>query len=526
MRRVMVGTDRSETAERAVRWAAGFADRFEADLFVVQVVVPQHPAGTEYGAAEHTQAGAAAADLQHYARELAGERGHAKVVVDDDPAMAIVQATEDEEIDVLVVGNAGMAGRKEFLLGNVPNRISHSARCTVIIVNTFAADGKTGATRDAPGDRDPRRRDPRDGAAPHGARLEDRLRHGQARPEGALRPPRRGRHHRQAAPGEAPARGPGGAGADVLETRAGAVHAARPAAARVHRGARVVAGPRAAAPRGAGRDGDGAGARRAVGGRVRLDRPEAARRRHDRTGAPGDARQRRPRRREGAASRRAGGHRAGPRAAGAVRREGVRPQGAQAGDRHGRRVRAPVDQPAPGARLPAGGREHRAHARGDRRLHAAGRARRVRGPVDLAVPGDAGDPGRVDRGGARGLARAQGGGTPAPRVLLQADPHRRLLPRRPSPREPDVVARLDLLPGLRDGGRGRRRHARAPDAAADGVLAGGPGLPHRRDADAGRRGRPQRPRRGQVPGRDRRADGEVPRSCRCATSSWARSCRR
>ena len=142
VRRVMVGTDRSATAERAVRWAAGFAERFEADLYVVQVILPEHPPGTEYGTAERTQAGAAADDLQHYTRELAGERGHAKVVVDDDPAMAIVQATEDEEIDVLVVGNAGMAGRKEFLLGNVPNRISHNARCTVIIVNTFSPDGK------------------------------------------------------------------------------------------------------------------------------------------------------------------------------------------------------------------------------------------------------------------------------------------------------------------------------------------------------------------------------------------------
>ena len=146
VRRVMVGTDRSETAERAVRWAAGFADRFEADLYVVQIVLPEHPADTEYGVAERTRAGAAADDLQHYARQLAGERGHAKVVVDDDPAMAIVQATEDEAIDVLVVGNAGMAGRKEFLLGNVPNRISHNARCTVIIVNTFAPDGGIAAT--------------------------------------------------------------------------------------------------------------------------------------------------------------------------------------------------------------------------------------------------------------------------------------------------------------------------------------------------------------------------------------------
>jgi predicted unusual protein kinase regulating ubiquinone biosynthesis (AarF/ABC1/UbiB family)/nucleotide-binding universal stress UspA family protein len=149
VRRVMVGTDRSETAERAVRWAAGFAERFDADLYVVQVITPEHPADTEYGAAERTRAGAAASDLQKYAYELAGERGRSHVVVHDDPAMAIVKATEDENIDVLVVGNAGMAGRKEFLLGNVPNRISHNARCTVIIVNTFSADGKAVASPSA-----------------------------------------------------------------------------------------------------------------------------------------------------------------------------------------------------------------------------------------------------------------------------------------------------------------------------------------------------------------------------------------
>jgi nucleotide-binding universal stress UspA family protein len=38
-----------------------------------------------------------------------------------------------------VVGNVGMSGRKEFLLGNVPNRVSHNTRRTVVIVNTSAA---------------------------------------------------------------------------------------------------------------------------------------------------------------------------------------------------------------------------------------------------------------------------------------------------------------------------------------------------------------------------------------------------
>lgn len=145
--RVMVGTDRSQTAERAVQWAAAFADRYAAELHVVQVVVPLHPADTEHGAAEVTRARAAADELQTYVTNIAGERGHAHVVIDDDPALAIVHATEEHDIDVLVVGNAGMAGRKEFLLGNVPNRISHNARCTVIIVNTTGDGQVATATR-------------------------------------------------------------------------------------------------------------------------------------------------------------------------------------------------------------------------------------------------------------------------------------------------------------------------------------------------------------------------------------------
>src|SRR5437867_2796001 len=142
IRRVMVGTDRSETADQAVRWAGGFADRYDAELFVVQVEVPHNPATTEFGAAERTRAAAANTELAAFARQVAGERGHALVVIDVDPALAIIRAAEQEAIDVLVVGNFGMAGRKEFLLGNVPNRISHNARCTVIIVNTLASTGE------------------------------------------------------------------------------------------------------------------------------------------------------------------------------------------------------------------------------------------------------------------------------------------------------------------------------------------------------------------------------------------------
>jgi len=145
VRRVMVGTDRSKTAEQAVQWAARFAEQYAAELFIVQVIQAHNPAATAYGVAERTRAEAAGAELAIQARELAGERGRAAVVFDPDPAMAIVRAAEREAVDVLVVGNVGMAGRKEFLLGNVPNRISHNARCTVIIVNTLPPGERTPA---------------------------------------------------------------------------------------------------------------------------------------------------------------------------------------------------------------------------------------------------------------------------------------------------------------------------------------------------------------------------------------------
>src|SRR5258708_40143381 len=92
-RRVMVGTDRSDTAERAVRWAASFADRFGADLHVVQVIVPERPGSMPSKAAEPIQA--AADDLLQHARSIAGDRGGARINAHNHPARAIVRATED-----------------------------------------------------------------------------------------------------------------------------------------------------------------------------------------------------------------------------------------------------------------------------------------------------------------------------------------------------------------------------------------------------------------------------------------------
>jgi len=160
VKRIMAATDRSESADRAVRWAANMATSYQAELLLFQVLLPviQDGSDTSIAEANHNQA---AEELRQFAEEIAGERGRARVVVGADPAVAILDAIEEEAVDVVVVGNVGMAGRKQFLLGNIPNRISHNARCAVIIINTAQMDGKT----DAPGRP---RWSSRDGAAPAG----------------------------------------------------------------------------------------------------------------------------------------------------------------------------------------------------------------------------------------------------------------------------------------------------------------------------------------------------------------------
>ena len=123
--RILVATDRSETAERAVTFASDMAERYEAELFLLRVLLSDEGVLAE-----------AARELAEHARELAGERASSSVVIAEDPAEAIIQAVRREKADVVVVGSVGMSGRKEFLLRNVPNRISHNAPCTVVIVQT------------------------------------------------------------------------------------------------------------------------------------------------------------------------------------------------------------------------------------------------------------------------------------------------------------------------------------------------------------------------------------------------------
>jgi nucleotide-binding universal stress UspA family protein len=146
-RNVIVGTDGSETAELAVRHAADLAKAFGAKLTIVTAFAPQPeeearrleeaPPDVRWAITDATSADERARRGRDIARKVGVE--DVTVHVDSgDPASLLIDAADDSGDDVIVVGSKGMTGAKRFILGSVPNKVSHHAPCDVIIVHTAA----------------------------------------------------------------------------------------------------------------------------------------------------------------------------------------------------------------------------------------------------------------------------------------------------------------------------------------------------------------------------------------------------
>ncbi|HEX4033823.1 MAG TPA: universal stress protein [Solirubrobacteraceae bacterium] len=134
---IVVGTDGSDTAKRAVAEAARLAKALNADLHVVSAYEPLR--GTRSGGGEQTgPLPDAIVDSTLAQAETAVRLTEVPVhthAVRKDPTDALIDVASDVGATMIVVGNQGMHGAKR-MLGSVPNSVSHKARCNVLIVAT------------------------------------------------------------------------------------------------------------------------------------------------------------------------------------------------------------------------------------------------------------------------------------------------------------------------------------------------------------------------------------------------------
>jgi len=120
--RIVAGTDLSKTARFATERAAALAKALPAELVLVH-------AGSDPGPA---------------LEELAESLGAGVIVARGNPVDVLLEAAESGDPTLLVVGSVGMSGARRFMLGNVPNKVSHSARTDLLIVKTDPPRGEVG----------------------------------------------------------------------------------------------------------------------------------------------------------------------------------------------------------------------------------------------------------------------------------------------------------------------------------------------------------------------------------------------
>jgi nucleotide-binding universal stress UspA family protein len=139
---IVVGTDGSETAKQAVSEAVRLAKALAAPVHVVPAYQPTHAkvSGAPEGAAKVWQPLPDDAVERILTEAAAGIRlagveatSHA---IRKDPADALLGVADEVGATMIVVGSKGMHGARRLALGNVPNKVSHHARCNVLIVAT------------------------------------------------------------------------------------------------------------------------------------------------------------------------------------------------------------------------------------------------------------------------------------------------------------------------------------------------------------------------------------------------------
>lgn len=119
-KKIMSATDGSATASKAVDLAANLARAVGAELLLLHVGDPDKGRGV----------------LDDAVKRFADGLTTKTMTVSGDPAEMICETAEAERADLLIVGNKGMTGAKRFLLGSVPNQVSHHSPCNVLIVKT------------------------------------------------------------------------------------------------------------------------------------------------------------------------------------------------------------------------------------------------------------------------------------------------------------------------------------------------------------------------------------------------------
>lgn len=136
-KKILVGTDGSGTAATAVAHAVEIAKVSGAEVLVVSVYPHPKDAAPPLAAPQGFPGAEIAKGLLEDVEKRYADAVNLRTIAQEGPATdVLLDLAEREGVDIIVVGNKGMSGARRFVLGSVPNAVSHHAPCHVLIVHT------------------------------------------------------------------------------------------------------------------------------------------------------------------------------------------------------------------------------------------------------------------------------------------------------------------------------------------------------------------------------------------------------
>jgi nucleotide-binding universal stress UspA family protein len=147
---ILVAIDGSESADNTLNFALDLADKYSADLIILNVFT--RITASSMITYPTISVGSFPAVMEEFSSELKlrhemllGEalkkakmqKPHLNItrkLIDGRPPDKIVEAAKECNVDLIILGHRGLSGIKEFVLGSVSDRVAHGAECAVLIL--------------------------------------------------------------------------------------------------------------------------------------------------------------------------------------------------------------------------------------------------------------------------------------------------------------------------------------------------------------------------------------------------------
>lgn len=139
--RILVATDGSKNALKAVGYAVSLAKTLKSELTIVYII---YMSPLDYSTDSTEIIGTVLKELREEGEKavseaalLAGEsnvRVEVKIVENNRPPMvAITDLADKEKFDLIVLGTRGLGGFRRLILGSTANGVIHYAKCSVLV---------------------------------------------------------------------------------------------------------------------------------------------------------------------------------------------------------------------------------------------------------------------------------------------------------------------------------------------------------------------------------------------------------